>query len=516
MVLHILTKDLRHHRWEIALYVLACAAWTWQTANPLESDWLRQKGLVPLLLFGMWFILVIRAVQGEPLVGDREFWMTRPYRWGELMTEKALFLILCLNVPMLIAESVLLRHAHVPFTIAVCGGLLFLQLEFAFFLTIPVAALAAVTESLVQWGLFVAGIVVYVLVLTWLPWDKLPPGLEGGENLCATLGMAITAPVLAFVLIWQYARRRVWPARLAFAGALLYIPLVIFLSGTSLIRSFAYPRSKIQAPLQLSFAQDESGSRSYSRSTGAPVAGIHIPVIASTADPDTLIEVDGMQITLTGDKGWHWQSQWISHSVNFSKDSPDASINFILSGKLADELRQVHASASVELAYGVYRMGKSQQVRTDAAQFELPGAIYCNWGSATVNGLFMVGPPCVAPLHLPEAIEVRIDSGDNTCRQADDEDSRLDAGHFASDVEYGTSLPADFDPDPLHKLNLSMGSWIPPISSKHDPNVNRRPQICRGTPLTARTGVLENKMRATYDLGNIGTERRVEAQIENE
>ncbi|MGB7742957.1 MAG: hypothetical protein WBL41_09385 [Terracidiphilus sp.] len=509
LILHILAKDLRRHRWELLLYVFACAAWAWQMAKPVELDWLRQKELVPILFFGMWFILVIRAVQGESLVGDREFWMTRPYRWSQLIAAKALFLVLCLNGPFIIAQAIMLHVAHIPLTASVCGGLLFLQLEFIFYFTFPAAALAAVTESLVQWGLFIAGMLVYVMVLTWFPWDRLPPGLEGGENLATILGMVIITPALVFVLIWQYARRRVWPARLAFAGTLLYVPLLIWLSSTPLIRSFAYPRTKTQVPLNLSIT-DDSGSRTYSRTTDGPSPDILLPVIASTSDPDTLVDVDGLQVTLTGDNGWRWQSQWINHSIKFSKESPDGAIRFTLSEKLADDLQKTHARASVEMAFSVYRMAESQEVNTNTMRFQLPGPIYCDWGNSTRNEFFISGPRCVAPLRLPEMIEVRINSDSDTCFQVDSSDSPLPPHHFASDIEYGTSLPADFDPDPVHKLNLNIGLWDPPIPTARDPKQNRQAEICKGTPLTVRTGTYRGKMRATYDLGLIGTERRID------
>jgi hypothetical protein len=252
---------------------------------------------------------------------------------------------------------------------------------------------------------------------------------------------------------------------------------------------------------------DESGARFYSRKADGLSPYILLPVLASTLDSDTLVDVDGLQVTLTGDNGWRWQSPWINHSINFSKDSPDGTIRFTLSEKLADQLQQVHAKASVVLAYGVYRMGKSQQVKTASSRSQLPGPIYCNWGGP--NGFFLSGAPCAAPLRLPEMIEVRVDSDDNTCQQRDPSDPHLPPGHFASDIEYGTSLPADFDPDPVHKLNLVLGSWNPPIPSPQNPKQNLQAEICKGAPLTVRLGNFEGKTRATYNLGPIGSERRI-------
>jgi hypothetical protein len=518
IVLHILAKDLRRHRWEIALLVLAGAAWVWQTVSPLGWEWLRQRGFVPVLFFGLWFFVTIRVVQGESLVGDREFWMTRPYRWGQLIVAKALLLVLCLNVPFFIAHIVFLHSADIPLSWNFVPGLLFLQLGFAFFFTFPAAALATVTESLVQWGLAVAGMFVYALMLSWLPWNKLPQGLEGGESVCTVLGMALIAPALAFVLVWQYARRRVWPARMAYAGALLVVPLVILLSRTPLIRSIAYPHEKGPGTFQLSVAEDQAGNRSYTRTNDGAVIGI--PVVASTGDADTTVDADGLQVTLTGDSGWRWQSEWLNHSISFSKDSPTWDIRFEMPSKLADQMARLHAKASVELAYGVYRFGRPLRVDTSAKRFELPGVGFCHWYDGRKAEIFLSDTEslrnwdCVAPLKLPEIVEIRVESGASTCPQNDSGEPPLPGGHFATQVEHGTSLPADFDPEVIHKFDFSFGAWEPLIPTKADPKSYRLARLCKGTPLTVRTGTLEARMRTTFDLGSIGTEKLIKEESE--
>jgi hypothetical protein len=510
MILHILAKDLRRHRWELMLFVLACAAWAWQTAEPFGLLWIRTREFAPILFLGLWFIVTVRVVQGESLVGDREFWMTRPYRWGRLIAAKALLLLLCLNLPLLIAQVILLHSAGIGLSWPLLPGLFFLQAEFAFFLTFPAAALAAVTESLVQWGLALAGILVFALMLSSLPWDKLPPGLEGGENICSVLGMAIIAPALAFVLAWQYARRRVWPARLVFAGALLVIPLIILLSSTPLIRSIAYPHPSAPAPFQLAIAENgEDPGRIYKRSENiAPGADISIPVIASPADPDASIDVDGFRVTLTGDNGWRWQSPWLNRSLKFSKDDPRGSIFFAMPEESANQMAHLHARASVEIAFGVYRLGPPHKVDTQADHFSLTSDAVCHWFHGTSDRFSFNGVDCAAPLHLPEIMEVRIDSATSTCPESPGEPP-LPTGHSAAAAEHGTDLP-DFDPDPVHKINLNFGAWIPPIPSAGAPDQNLQAKLCRGTPLTVRVGTLEGRRRATFDLGSIGTEKAIQ------
>lgn len=515
IVLHILVKDLRRQWIELSLFVLVCAAWAFQTANPGAVEWFRQRDFTPVLLFGLWFLIVIRAVQGECMVGDREFWMTRPYRWPQLMAAKALFLVLCLNLPLFIAQVYLLASAKIPLSWSLLPGLLFLGLMFAFFITFPAAALASITQSLVQWGLALAAGLVYALMLSWIPWNKLPDGLEGGENLCTSLGMAIIAPALAFILLWQYARRRAGPPRLVFGGILLAIPLIILLSTAPFIRSIAYPLSKGSAPFRLSIAENNGDSApTYTRET-FPSDQVSLPVSVSSVDSDTVVSVDGLRVTLTGNNGWRWQSSWQNRSVKFSRNSPNGSLTFNMPAEQANQLAKLHPKASVELAFTVYRLGAPHRIDTGAGRFQLADKIYCGWHHGDSRFLTFDGLECLAALHLPPIIELGIESGSGVC-PANPGQPPIPAGHSASDIEYGTDMPADFDPNPAHKLNLIFGAWIPPIHNPRAPEPinDLTAWPCRGMPLEVRTGVLEGRMRAAYDLGFIGSEKRAPPDIE--
>src|SRR5215472_13918813 len=67
LVLHILIKDLRRQRLEISGYCLAVVAWAWREAHPTALEWMRQPELLPMMMFGLRFLVTIRAVQGESL-----------------------------------------------------------------------------------------------------------------------------------------------------------------------------------------------------------------------------------------------------------------------------------------------------------------------------------------------------------------------------------------------------------------------------------------------------------------
>jgi hypothetical protein len=511
LVLHILLKDLRRHRWEIVLFLLSCAAWTWQTAYPSGWPWLRTREVVPILLFGLWFLITIRVVQGESLVGDREFWLTRPYQWRHLLAAKVCFLILCLNIPLLVADATLLVSAGIPFSWSYLPGLIFLQIETAFYFTFPAAVLATITESLVQWILAVVGLLIFTLIMSWMPWDKLPTTLAGQESVATMIGAAMIVPALLFVLLWQYVRRRVWPARLAFGAAVMMVPLTILIAPTPLVRSLAYARPDGAAPIRISIPDDASaGGRTYVRLNRAydPQPQISIPLTANSTDPNVLISTEGWRLTLTGDDGWQWQSPWINRSLWFMGDSGATDFSFDMPVATADQLAQKHAKVHLDLTLSVYHLGPAQRFETAASKFSLPGEIFCRWD--TGNGLFQIrsGLRCVAPLRLPELTLVEMESGSNTCA-AKEGAAPLPAGHRASVVSYGTSLPADFDPDPVHKFDIMPTRWNPPIVDSNNPKENLSAEFCRGTPLTVHTGTFEGRINAAFDLGNIGTEKAI-------
>jgi len=507
-ILHILRKDLRHHWREVALFVFSSAAWAWQITHPWNWVFLRDREIVPILLFGSWFLVTIRVVHGESLLGDREFWMTRPYRWPQLMAAKALFLLLCLNGPLFLAEVALLVHAHLPVTAFTLAGLLVLQLEFAVLLTFPAAVLAAVTATLVQWILTVLGLFLFALMLSWLPWNLLPVALAGQENVASYLGAAIVIPALAFALVWQYARRRVWIASAAILLAVFTVPLMILVAHTANLHSLAYTlRPADQVPMRFEM-KDQAGANTYFHGIANDELGaISLPLAATFADADTILSVDGYRISLAGDNNWRWQSPWINRALKLNSGDPRASLSFALPLNLANQLPLLHPNATVELAYSLYHLDPARRISTGADTFTLPGGISCRWPRER-SLYFRNASECAAPLRLPEVIVERIDSADVNCLP-DPGEPPLPTNHSAFYAHYGNDnwFP-EFDPDPVRGLPQDFYDWNPPLPSALNPKETRHISFCRGTPLTIRTGTSTGPFQSTFNLGPLGQERR--------
>jgi hypothetical protein len=108
-ILHIFLKDARHQCVEILISLAAVAIATftyyarWNMRAGLYSVSRSTNALGSLSVFLLvllvplsWWLLISRAVQEEKLVGDSQFWITRPYEWEKLLSAKLLFLVVFL------------------------------------------------------------------------------------------------------------------------------------------------------------------------------------------------------------------------------------------------------------------------------------------------------------------------------------------------------------------------------------------------------------------------------------
>jgi hypothetical protein len=229
--LHIFKKDARHLWFEIAIVLAVTAAfafigarrglWLIDPAVNRNVAWTMAQLALPLA----WWILIARVVHAETLPGNRQFWITRPYRWTSLLGAKVLFVAAFVNLPLLVADVIIIRaygfapEAEIP-------GLLWTQALLSAAFLLPVAALCAVTSGFVE--LLSAGFVFLVGVLAWnIVVPQLTPGATWGALDWITVYYAILVAALAalIVLIWQYAKRKTGATRSIAAAAAIAVML---------------------------------------------------------------------------------------------------------------------------------------------------------------------------------------------------------------------------------------------------------------------------------------------------
>jgi hypothetical protein len=141
--LHIFKKDVRSLLYEIGATLGLVALFIINgRAGPIN-------GLETVLLPIAWWVLVIRVIHEERIPGDRQFWLTRPYAWNTLLAAKALFILVFVNLPMLVADMVIVQANGFKFSEHI-AGLAWSQVLLTGVWALPIAALAAVTTGLVQ------------------------------------------------------------------------------------------------------------------------------------------------------------------------------------------------------------------------------------------------------------------------------------------------------------------------------------------------------------------------------
>jgi len=505
MIAHILAKDLRRFWRETGAFVLVTFAWAMQEAHP--SYWIKQhaEAALPMGLFLIWFFLIIRAVHGESLVGDREFWQTRPYVWWHLLLAKVAFLAIALNVPLTVAQIYLLSASGVRWDASWLPGLLWLQLEFAVFLILPTVALAALTETIVQWLLTLVVIGLLIPVVSWLPWGRLQASLSGTEELAASIGIIGIAVALALVILLQYHDRHVWSARLLFAASVASIPIVAVFACSNLGRSLAYPGNRGANPLQFATARTEE-TRYITADFDSLGTHLQIPVGNVSVEPDTIVLVEGLRISLAGQSGWHWDSSWQNTNLLFTPIEEPGNFSADLPSDIAAKVADGAAASRAELAIAIYRMSRESRIDTGQVRFAVPGNGICAWPFPyRIGGMEIRSLNCVEALRGPDLMTVRVESAESTCA-AGEEGYHLPPGHHATSFHWNSgSGPANFDPNPVHKFDLTsgFGTWSPAIRDTTEPNGALQASVCPGTPLHLQIGSFVGRMRIAVDLGAV-------------
>jgi len=332
--IHIFKKDVRHLRFEIAIALTVAALFAFiETKHalwPVDAIYSDTPAsyLALLLLPVVWWMLIGRAIHDEALPGDRQFWITRPYSWRSLLSAKILFNLAFINLPMMIAQIVIV-HAY-GFSIgAELAGLLWSQILLTIVFVLPVLAVSALTDGFVQ---LIAGILtpsVIALIFTAVRPSRQIMVSNFGGGAVLRVGMALgvftgaygwVQPYLVCLLVavaglttvlWQYRRRGTIAGRCV-AGA----TVILLIAGFPWI---SWPTaSKIQSSL-LKTSVDLSSAHLVSDlgaekppiafRQGGEYVGVRVPFQIAGLPSGTSAMVEHLFITFQVPDGTTWNSE---------------------------------------------------------------------------------------------------------------------------------------------------------------------------------------------------------------
>jgi hypothetical protein len=493
---HIFGKDVRRSWPEIVVVFATLGAYVYE--QPLQ--WFAQPtfGMLELLATYLsllvpltWLFLITRVVQAESLVGDRQFWVTRPYRWPQLLAAKLLFIFVFLNAPYFIADLVLLRLAGFPAWHYI-GGLLWMQLLMSAFFFLASLALATVTATIAQMAFSIVAVVLYMIGLGFL--SEAFPHSRWSDGSGTVLAVIFVGCGVAVVL-WQYARRHTWRARGILFAAVLAMTAVDYglPDNAAAVIARDYPQQSWQAsPVRLAFdTTPPKEPRIVPRKEQTIL--VTLPLLVSSVAPDVMVSVDGVLLTITGRGGRRWSSGWNRSGEVIVPQQTQLHLSFPVPARFMGEVQSTPAEVQIDFVLTKLRLAHPHQVTLPMGEFPLAGGL-CFADPSGEQGI-----KCRSPLHIPHRLTAWTESSASSCPPNPEVPSPPRATAWTLPLWGGDDSPAEFGISPIKEFPLFFRY---PEGTAGEQRWTAA-HVCPGTPVTFVEPQFESRNHATLRIPGV-------------
>jgi hypothetical protein len=433
--------------------------------------------LVPIA----WLVLIARVVHCEQLVGDTQYWLTRPYDWRKLFAAKLAFLAAFLYAPFFVAQCVLLAEGGFhPFHYL--GGLLFNLLLLTAAGVLPVLALSALTTGFGRLMLVLLGLAL-VVVIAAVAANSVPsyvlfsvPVLVSGQLafcaiFCGSLAAALT----------MYARRR------AKAGWLIVGALALVLCATAfsdpdgeLLDRF-YPAMGAGAAEPVTFTYGAAG---LSQSVAADSADKHavdvdVPMFASGVQDGYVAIPQALKATLTSANGARWESPWQGYvPTRFLPGKSGATFSFRMRRSVYDQFKAGPVTLRISVAVAMARESSEWTMAMPAGDFAVAGFGVCRPEHWILRPDEFMGILCRSAMNQPQLTYVSALWSSGGCK----------GGAGANAKQMTTSgWMGVLDPEPaglgITSVWAVSGSLPMPGPPMRRPELDEEYSLCAGTPV---------------------------------
>jgi hypothetical protein len=505
--LHIFAKDTRRFWIEILISLLLLAAFAHVALFSYQPGMPRPEfvlypifNIILIVLVPItWWILVSRVVHEENLVGDRQFWITRPYRWPSLLCAKILFLVAYILLPIGLMQTFVLAASgfHVS---TIISGLLFSVALFAVLVILPLFAMSTVTSSFARLTISLLAIFIGIVLFGAIIASRT-------RNVDVSVHAAwpyLLLSILASTAIVgvQYSLRRTLIARaILLVSLVLLILLPVFLAGA--LTPLYFPSASASRPAPVTFAFDPDPRR---RSNGIVMSesngyvSVNLPVVVSGVAASSLAIAEGIKVTLTASDGKTYTSPWHADSRVYRPYSKAAAqyIQFLVPTEFFEHARSTPVTAHITLGVSQLDPRLSVTVPFPSEKTAIPGIGIC---AGTTNrpdyDASSYSLACTMALRSPVYTEATARWSDIRCNQPQPPVDQLIPG----DTTIGSfdSDPADFGLSPLiqQQVNFSNGAVMFPN------NASRQRYLCAGTPLTFTPYSLAYRVSVDFTASNL-------------
>lgn len=393
-VLHIFAKDTRRLWLEISISLALTAALVWAFPHRWSSSMYSQYHAVSYSPYGFvtdagigsyvlvlliplsWWLLISPVIHEENLIGDRQYWLTRPIERGGLAAAKALFIAVFVFAPLLAAQCALLGRAGLPILGSV-PGLLYNLVLIVSFLVLPLAALATVTRNFFRMVLVVLGYVLCVGVIFFIA-QLASSGTFStplGDWIC--IGLALCGFVAAAAV--QYALRRTGIAWSILGATVLLVCAVIGINPDKHLLERAFPAAPPDPGVTLSLSAGQEFLASAMPSAKGSQVFIVLPLHVAGIPLGTVYQPRSVRVTLSDSHGASWKSDWLpAYTEMFLPGERTVRGGFPMPAAVYNRFRGAPVRAQFEFALSFARQARVERISLPLADFRVPGFGLCH------------------------------------------------------------------------------------------------------------------------------------------
>ena len=419
----------------------------WADSSPAAVPLAPLTGLFQGL--AQWF-LVVSLIHEEAVPGHRQYWLTRPIAWKDLLLAKAAFVLIFIHLPCFLTDVVtLIAHGQSPihfFPSLLASQFFLLAKE----VLLP-AAIAAMTATLAQfvWHCLALFIGFYLAIWPLAVYVGQPVDWGGVEWLKSTVEATLLIAMSVTILLVQYARRNTRASRCILVAVPIVLAFSFWMPGwhaAFAVQARIGPRHAYASDIRLSFdpARDpHTAPRGVAMFWGRGLRQTpsFVPVRVTGIPPGTELYSDRATVTLTTSDGRTWSSGWDSlHKLMPFTNNRSANLQEEQFLSACDECWQylnidssfyaaLRAPVRMHITWALTLFSQPEVTPLGRGLRSVPGGGSC-WGDVTVY--------CIWPGQTPQVNSVRVRSIPTGVFT----DFRLSFGTLTNPVSYGP-YPSD-------------------------------------------------------------------------
>lgn len=518
-ILAIFVKDARHLWLEILVSLATATALAlvypnhWLVTESLHGQMLGSLAFsegtlsflascLIVLLPVSWWILMARAVHAERLVGNTQFWLTRPYQWPLLLASKILFLVAFVCIPFFLAQCSLLVEAGFR-PLPYLNGLLLNLFLITSVILLPLLALSTLTSSFAKMTLALLGVVAFFAAVQII--GSLAPANTTG-NIPSPIGGDIALLILVIgciaVVLVQYASRRLplaWILMLAVVVSLCALP---YFDPTqwSINHYYPLPPSGVPAPVNFTYASGP-GSTRLPLTVETKDKGeleISIPVRASETVAGYAAVPIALKAKFDSPEGAHWESTWQPvYNERYLPEGSDSTLRFRIRRAIFDQFRSMLITLHLDVAIDQAKTFSTVNIPLPSNEFTVPGFGICvPQVSSPENPAQWTGISCRSAMRLPQLTYLSTHWTDTDCRSAMARSYLVPATAWTGSLN---RAPADFGITSVWEVPLSLSN---PWANYYEGQTPHLRHICPGTPVTFTSYAYASHSAAEFTIQN--------------